>query len=268
MHLQDIRGIARAQRLAREVLHDVAPTLRAGDREIDVARRIEERLGRAGVRHWLHTAYAWWGERTRFAGFAHWEPDALPTERRLAEDEPFIIDVAPLVDGYPADYAYAGALGDGPAAAEHGEQRRVLAELKADLVAQARRAATGADLFRAVGEAIAARGFEAVHPLYPGGVLGHSFSSIPRLLARAPRIGDGFQLPLVGTYALALLRHRFAGARYPFINPWSRERPQGVWAVEPHLARGSVGAKFESILVIDGDETRWLDPDLYGEVQG
>lgn len=38
--------------------------------------------------------------------------------------------------------------------------------------------------------------------------------------------------------------------------------------MEPHLASGSLGAKFESVLVVDGDETRWLDPGLFGEVIG
>jgi hypothetical protein len=42
----------------------------------------------------------------------------------------------------------------------------------------------------------------------------------------------------------------------------------GLYAVEPHLAKGDVGAKFESILFVDGDETRWLDPGLFGEVVG
>jgi hypothetical protein len=35
-----------------------------------------------------------------------------------------------------------------------------------------------------------------------------------------------------------------------------------LWAVEPHLADGNVGAKFEEILIIDGNGARWLDDDL------
>jgi hypothetical protein len=38
--------------------------------------------------------------------------------------------------------------------------------------------------------------------------------------------------------------------------------------VEPHLGRGKLGAKFESVLLVDGSETRWLDPGLFGEVTG
>lgn len=41
-----------------------------------------------------------------------------------------------------------------------------------------------------------------------------------------------------------------------------------MFAIEPHLARRDCGAKFESILVVDRDETRWLDPGLFGDVEG
>jgi hypothetical protein len=79
------------------------------------------------------------------------------------------------------------------------------------------------------GAAVREAGFEVVHHLYPAAVLGHRFDGLPR---------------------------------------WLGERPQGVFAIEPHLARGDCGAKFESILVVDGDETRWLDPGLFGDVEG
>src|SRR5262249_15043392 len=43
----------------------------------------------------------------------------------------------------------------------------------------------------------------------------------------------------------------------------SNHPPQpGLWAVEPHLANGDVGAKFEELLVITEDEAYWLDDDL------
>jgi hypothetical protein len=98
-------------------------------------------------------------------------------------------------------------------------------------------------------------------------VLGHRFDGLPRWLGRLPRIGWGFQPSLVAGYALALFRHALTGTRYPFINDVSRERPRGVFAIEPHLGRKDCGAKFESILVVDGDETRWLDPGLFGDVE-
>lgn len=85
MRLDQIRGIADAQRLTRFVIHDVAGTMRAGDTERAVAERLEAGLLRARVRCWLHTPYAWFGERTRFAGFHDWEP-ALGLRRGRARE--------------------------------------------------------------------------------------------------------------------------------------------------------------------------------------
>ncbi len=265
VRLAEIAGIAAAQRVTRAVIHDVAETVTPGDTERAVAQRLEAGFHRAGVRAWLHTPYAWFGERTRFAGFHQWEPDALPTERRLEDGEGFILDAAPFVDGHPADYAYAGVLGP---SAEHEQMCRTLEDLKARIVAWARQAETGRELFEATGSAIREAGFEVVHHLYPAAVLGHRVDGLPRWLQRIPRVGWGFQPPLVAGYALALARHALTRRRYPFLNDVEADRPLGVFAVEPHLASGTRGAKFESVLVVDGDETRWLDPGLFGEVSG
>jgi Xaa-Pro aminopeptidase len=263
--LSEITGIAAAQRVTRAVVQDVAETVAAGETEQEVARRLEAGLLRAGVRAWLHTPYAWFGDRTRFAGFHHWEPDALPTARRLEEGEAFILDAAPFVDGHPADYAYTGTLGPD---ARHDQMLEKLQELKVQIVDWARRAETGKALFDNVGSAVREAGFDVVHRLYPAAVLGHRIDGLPRWLQWLPRIGWGFQPPLVAGYALALARHSLTRTRYPFINDVGADRPLGVFALEPHLASGTVGAKFESVLVVDGDETRWLDPELFGEVSG
>jgi Xaa-Pro aminopeptidase len=263
VRLAEISGIGEAQRVTRAVVHELAESLEPGVSERAVAERLEGRLARAGTRAWLHTPYAWFGERTRFAGFHSWEPDALPTERRLREGEAFILDAAPFIGGHPADYAFSGQLGEAP---EHERMCRTLKALKAGLVARARQAQTGRALFDSVGAAVREAGFDVVHPLYPGAVLGHRFDGLPRWLQRLPRIGWGFQPPLVVGYGLALLRHSLSGAPYPLINHVAPDRPVGIFAIEPHLASGSVGAKFESVLVVDGDETRWIDPGLFGDV--
>ena len=36
----------------------------------------------------------------------------------------------------------------------------------------------------------------------------------------------------------------------------------GLWAVEPHVARDTTGAKFEEILVVTGERAYSLDDDL------
>jgi hypothetical protein len=263
--LTEIAGIAAAQRVTRAVVHDVAETVVAGDTERGVAERLEAGLQRAGVRAWLHTPYAWFGERSRFSGFHQFEPDSLPSGRRLEEDEAFILDAAPFVDGHPSDYAYAGTLETNP---EHEEMCRTLEDLKGKIAVWAGKAKTGRELFEATGAAVRSAGFDVVHHLYPAAVLGHRVDGMPRWLQRVPRIGWGFQAPLVGAYALALARHALTRRNYPFVNDVEADPPRGIFAMEPHLASGRLGAKFESVLVVDGDETRWLDPGLFGDVSG
>jgi len=266
MRSEQIQGIGKAQQLTREVILEVARGVRPYDTERVVAGRIEHALERAGVHRFLHTGYAWWGDRTRFARFHVWEADALPTERRLQPGEPFILDVAPLVDGWPADFAFSGVAGDAEPPPAHAELLKELEQIKRDLVRWAREAPTGGDICALVDTSMRANGREVVHTRYPAGVLGHSFEGFPNALGNVPRIGSGFQIPLVGNIALAIGAHHLLGKPYPFLNEGAPGKPQGLYAVEPHLAQGEVGAKFESVLLIDGDETRWLDPGLFGEV--
>jgi len=269
MRTADVKGIAEAQRVAREVVLRVAEGVRPGDSERRVCARMEREFSKARVKHWLHTPYAWWGERTRFDWHGTWEINALPSERVLQEGEAFVLDAAPIVAGFPADFAYSGcAIGDPEATATHRELLARLAALKREILTWALSEAGSAGLCRRVAQNIEAAGSDVIHTRYPARVLGHTLNGFPNWCTFAPRLGTGFQLPLLLTYATALVRHHLVGAPYPFLNAGAPGRPQGLYAVEPHLGKGVLGAKFESVLLVDDGETRWLDPELFGEVAG
>ncbi|MEO8905311.1 MAG: M24 family metallopeptidase [Polyangiaceae bacterium] len=264
-----VKGVAAAQHMTREVVLSVAETVKVGESEREVCARLERGFASAGVQHWLHTPYAWWGERTRFDWAGVWETNALPSERRLREGEAFVLDAAPIVGGFPADFAYSAvAPGDDAAAAEHAALLAQLTNVKRELVTWAREAESSDALCQRVERFIHDAGMDVIHTRYPAHVLGHTLEGFPNWCSSAPRIGTGFQLPLLLTYATGMVLHHLAGAPYPFLNAGSAGRPQGLYAVEPHLGRGTLGAKFESVLLVDGDETRWLDPGLFGEVCG
>ena len=266
-----VKGIAHAQRVARAAVLDVAEGVKPGDSERQVCARLEHEFAKARVSHWLHTPYAWWGERTRFDWHGLWETHALPTERRLGEGEAFILDAAPIVAGFPADFAYSGCAGAGAvaeAARTHHGLLEQLTRLKRDILTWSASDAGSAGLCREVAASMAASGSDVIHTRYPAQVLGHTLEGFPNWCASAPRIGTGFQLPLLLTYATRLVLHHLAGTPYPFLNAGAPGRPQGLYAVEPHLGQGKLGAKFESVLLVDGSETRWLDPELFGEVSG
>jgi len=262
-----IRGIANTQRITREVILGVAESVKPGDTERAVCARLEQAFARAKVNRWLHTPYAWWGERTRFDWHGNWEASALPSDRVLREGESFILDAAPIIAGFPADFAYSGLAHGGPEDT-HAALLAELGEIKRALCGWAREAATGAELCARVETSITAAGLDVIHTRYPAQVLAHTLEGFPNWSSSAPRVGTGFQLPLLLTYATGIVLHHLAGAPYPFLNAGAPDRPQGLYAVEPHLGRDCYGAKFESVLLVDGDETRWLDPDLFGEVRG
>jgi Xaa-Pro aminopeptidase len=264
-----VHGIAEAQRVAREAIVSVVESVKPGDSERQVVARIERELKRAKVVHWLHTPYAWWGERTRFDWHGRWETNALPSDRVLQEGEAFVLDAAPIVAGFPADFAYSGlASGTAAQSAAHARLVQQLTELKRELARWAGQAASGGELCTRVASAIESAGLDVIHTRYPAQVLAHTLEGFPNWCSSAPRVGTGFQLPLLLTYATGLVLHHLAGAPYPFLNVGAPARPQGLYAVEPHLGLGSLGAKFESVLLVDGDETRWLDPELFGAVLG
>ena len=264
-----VRGIAAAQRVAREAVLSVAASVKVGDTERQVCARLEREFRRARVEHWLHTPYAWWGERARFAWRGQWETHALPSDRALCEGEGFVLDAAPIYAGFPADFAYSGlAAGDADQAREHAALLDQLTQIKSDILTWATSEAGSAGLCERVESAMHAAGMDVIHTRYPAQVLGHTLEGFPNWCSAAPRIGTGFQLPLLLTYASGIALHHLAGAPYPFLNAGAPGRPQGLYAVEPHLGKGALGAKFESVLLVDGDETRWLDPGLFGEVSG
>ena len=264
-----VKGIGEAQRVAREAILSVVESVKPGDSERQVVARIEREFARAKVRHWLHTPYAWWGERTRFDWHGRWETNALPSDRVLQDGEAFVLDAAPIVHGSPADFAYSGfATGAAEEKRAHARLLEQLTNLKRELVRWAREAASGGELCTRVGSAIEGAGLDVIHTRYPAHVLAHTLEGFPNWCSSAPRVGTGFQLPLLLTYATGMVLHHLVGAPYPFLNAGAPGRPQGLYAVEPHLGHGLLGAKFESVLLVDGDETRWLDPELFGAVLG
>lgn len=269
MRAEYVAGIAAAQRVARDAILTVADTVRAGDTEREVCERIRRELARAKVRHWLHTPYAWWGERTRFDWQGQWETNALPSERRLEPGEAFILDVAPIVAGFPADFAYSGLCDAEPE--QERAHRGLLGELeriKRALVEWATPQRSADELCAEVERSIRGAELDVIHTRYPANVLGHTLEGFPNWSSSAPRVGTGFQLPLLLTYATGIVMHHLLGTPYPFLRARAPGRPLGLYAVEPHLGQHQLGAKFESVLLIDGTETRWLDPGLFGAVVG
>jgi Xaa-Pro aminopeptidase len=246
------------QRLAYDCAEAVAAELAPGVTEKEAARRMKEWLRARGVRSWLHEPFAWFGDRTAFHRFRH-PLQFFPTSRPLERGMPFILDCAPVVDGVAADIGFSTSNG------ENREVERIQRALEdhRDLILEGVRGRKPlATIYAEVDALAATQGLENRHRAYPFRVLAHRLSDLPRPGTTRTVLGFG-----VDTIS-ALTRDLASALREGWSPLWSGARwsahpaTPGLWAVEPHLAAGRVGAKFEEVLVVTEDDAYWLDDDV------
>lgn len=255
----NLRRHREVQALAYRCAEEVAAGLRPGVTERQAARRLRRLLEARGVDDWFHVPFAWFGDRTAFRGI-RLPHRFLPTRRRLEEGMPYILDAAPIMDGYTADIGYAGCLG------RNTEWERLDAGLslyRTLIISLVRERRTFADIYAEVDKEIAWSGFENRHRKYPGRVIGHQVGQVTGRLPRNVVLG-AFGLRTIQTVGRELVKERLAG-RSTLWNgaKWSQHPPTpGLWAVEPHLGLGDVGVKFEELMVVTEEHAYWLDDDL------
>ncbi|WP_431889200.1 M24 family metallopeptidase [Nocardiopsis alba] len=246
------------QRLAYRAAEDVAASLEPGVTEREAARRVREHLESHGVQDWFHTPFAWFGDRTAFRNLRV-PLQFFPTRRRLEEGMPFILDCAPVRDGYVADIGYSGVLGRSPL------HDRLVDDLGAhrDLIVERVRAGdTLQDVYRSVDALIREQGYDNRHQVYPGRVIAHQVGRVRSHLPRAIVAGFGVRSlqTLFGDLLVERLHHRSPLWADGDIS--AHPATPGLWAVEPHIGFRDMGAKFEEILVVTEDDAFWLDDDL------
>jgi hypothetical protein len=252
----DLDRFRSLQRLAYDAAQTVAGWLGPGVTERQAAARLRAELSKAGVDDFFHVPFAWFGDRTAFRGFRT-PVQFFPTGRALTEGMPYILDCAPIADGYTADIGYAGCLGTNRAWSHMAGDLRLFRSLIRDEV----QAGTSLwDVYAAVDALIVQLGYDNRHRVYPGRVIGHRVSRLASASAFTGVTAFGF-----GVRTLQTLGREFACGRSPL---WAdgrayRHRPSpGLWAVEPHIGLRGVGLKFEELLVVTEDDAYWLDDDL------
>ncbi|HKR51091.1 MAG TPA: M24 family metallopeptidase [Pseudonocardiaceae bacterium] len=247
------------QQLAYAAAQSVAATLEPGVTEKQAARRIREYLAERGVQDWFHTPFAWFGDRTAFRGFR--TPfQFFPTHRRLAEGMPFILDCAPVRDGYMADIGYAGCLGTNRI---YQQLMDDLSEYRSLIVDRVREGVPLAQIYRDVDVLITRQGYDNRHRVYPGRVIGHQVGKVRSRLPTFIAAGFGIRSlqTLVGDLIVERMHHRSPLWADGEIS--NHPATPGLWAVEPHIGFRDVGVKFEEILVVtETGSAYWLDDDL------
>jgi Xaa-Pro aminopeptidase len=246
------------QRASYATLEDVARTLREGETEKDVTRRLRKRFHEQGVHHYFHVPVALFGTRTAYPG-AFGQFEALPTDRRLEHGMPVIFDAAPIYRGYTVDTSYAFAFGNNPV------QRELIAALqplRTLILRRVRERASFRAIAREVDGEIGRLGYENCHRKHIAFVLGHRVTQVPDTWLQRRRIW-GLGVPQVAYFVgKTFAAQKLGGRDSPNWNHTrSSDHPPtpGLWAVEPHLGKNGVGAKFEEILVITEEDAYYLD---------
>lgn len=259
---EELEQFRRWQRLSYRILDETRATLRAGDSEKAVGLRIHHALRAAGAQNYFHAAVALFGDRTSYPG-AFGQFEALPTGRTLREGDAVILDVAPIFDGFTVDTSLAAAFGSD--AEVPRELDRALVELRAGIADRVRRGLTMRQITREIDAAIAARGLDNCHRKHIARVLGHRVTRATDAFGRSFRL-FGISPRHAGWFILQTVRsNRRGSAATPNWNDTRQSdlpTPDGLWAVEPHLARQGVGAKFEELLLVQDGRVEYLDDDL------
>lgn len=249
------------QRVSFEILETLARELRPGISEHQTTRRLRKAFHLAGAHNYFHVPVALFGERSAYPGdFGGFE--ALPTERLLNDGDTLILDAAPIFDGYTVDTSYAYDPGDSDVFKKLDQELSPLRQLIRNRINEG---STFQAIAWEIDDHIRDRGYENCHRKHLGAVLGHLVSK-----AESHRLASwSFKGLAVKQVSWFLARSRLATGRLRKMTPnWNHTNvckgvaPHGLWAIEPHLALGNVGVKFEEILIIDDEGARWLDDDL------
>lgn len=258
---QDLKQFSAVQKLAYEVVEAVQARLKTGMTEKDAVQMLRAELQSRGVESNFHDPFAWFGDRAAFKNF--WiNIKFLPSKTKLQHGMPVILDIAPIVDGYSADIGYCFVHGGDPMV---DAMDRTLLQVRDHILQAVRAGKTMRAIYQEVDAIIEGAGFINVHRYYPHRVLGHRLGRIQTNALHKLR-WLGFGLP---TYVKLTGRTWLAKVFPKLIETplWNDGRecdhpvPEGVWAVEPHLATPDqrVGTKWEEILVVTQDNAYWLN---------
>lgn len=266
----DLARFREVQQLAYRAAVEVASGLEPGITEKQAAARLGDLLRARGVSGFFHQPFAWFGDRTCFKGFRT-PLDFFPGDRVLERGMAAILDVAPVVRGFAADIGYSFSCGPNP------ELERLIQDLRGFRTLIVDRIVAGetlAEVYRSAEDLLADLGVRNCHRHYPFGVLGHRVYHQPRVpFGQRPVLGFGLTASLgllaqtiasrVPTRIAAQVPGLRQGSAFCNVGPGSEHRPEpGLWAFEPHIARGDVGAKWEELLVVEERGAHWLDDDL------
>jgi Xaa-Pro aminopeptidase len=275
--MKEILGL---QELALECAKNTFEKLEIGITEKQAAKLLKEELVNRGVSDFFHFPFAWFGERTCFTGLDHSLPwlnsttwgkmhlpsmknplphfglEYLPSDKKLEENTPVILDVAPVKNGQFVDIGYSRFFGENPV---HAQGMEFLKNLRSEIPNIVKNEMTIDRIYLRVADRIEQEGYFNCHEKYPLSVLGHKVGEWTK--SPLPKLNIlGFQPEaFLGLVKQNILAPFYFNKSTPYLSPGVNKKiSNGLWAIEPHIGKDNIGMKFEEILVIEDEQIYWL----------
>lgn len=242
---RDLDGFRATQRLAYQAAKEIHRLLRPGISEKKAALMLKEYLQDYGVKVFLHEPFVWFGDRTRFDNCKNYL-EYFPNKRTLLENEPIILDVAPVLDGYPADIGYSCIYGENANFSKAVKDLKQYRDWLPELFTQN---LTGKEIYQEVENRLQSEGYDNIHAKYPLGVLGH------RMHPMIDGIVPGILRPFSWQFYWSVLSR---GALSETLGDFHSAQLDGLWALEPHLGAEKFGVKFEEMLWVHSGKAEWI----------
>ncbi|MBT7610919.1 MAG: M24 family metallopeptidase [Bacteriovoracaceae bacterium] len=270
------------QQIAIKVADEVFNQLEVGMTEIDAVNLLKESGKNRGISHYFHYPFAWFGDRTMFKNFSqplpilskstwkkiqlpkslkelpHFGQEFMPSNIKLENNMPVILDLAPVKNDVFADIGHSKFFGDSD---EHKNMMAFLDKLKMQIPDIIRTEKKINRIYSHIDRLIADNDYINCHGLYPLGVLGHKVGKYPKLKLPIRKFSLMGFAPEAFIFLLAqnLTAPFYYSKKTPFLTAdINQEISDGYWAIEPHIGFDNMGAKFEEILIINGNTIEWL----------
>lgn len=247
-NLTDIAARKKGQSLAFSCAEVVASEIKTGWTERQAAKLIHTWLSDHNIHDYFHRPLVFFGERTRYEGFNKLS-DLRPTNKVLKEDDVYILDFGPVIDGVACDVSITKKIGEVPGFDDVYALLMKVRDALPDLVIKEHYCA--AAVWDRVQVDIRNNGYEPIHQTSNYSFFGHRLNGTTGYPLAKKIAKEGKQI-YSEFFARGLLGQLWSQVHYGSLS--------GIWAVEPHIGTKSFGVKFEEMLLISAEKVCWLRP--------
>ena len=244
----DVELRKKGQTLAFSCAEIIAAEIKPGWTEKQTAKLIRTWLADHNIHDYFHRPLVFFGERTRYEGLEKLS-DLRPTDKVLKENDVYILDFGPVIDGVACDVSITKKIG---AVAGFDEVHALLMKVREDLPALiVREKYSAAGVWDKVQHVIRGAGYEPIHQTSDYSFFGHRLNGTAGFPLANKIAKDGKQI-----YSEFFARG-LSGQLWSQVHKGSLF---GIWAVEPHIGTKTYGVKFEEMLLVSPEKVCWLRP--------